>query len=1141
MISDTTHPGASPVPNQAPNQAPELDLTQCDREPVHLAGAIQPHGALLVLTEPELRVIQASANLPTFLGLPEQPPEQSWVGQRLDAWLAPESMVRLRERLAAIPLTGVLAHLMTLPGQPHHPTPLHLFGNRIDGLLILECERADPRAPSPSGERRLLELRDSLQLLQRLSSLSALLDTLVKRVRALTGFERVMVYRFDWDGSGEVVAEARQPGLEPYQGLHYPASDIPAPARRLFACSPLRHIPDVDYAPVPLLPEAPAETGGSPVDLSYSFFRSVSPIHLTYLRNMGVRSTLVIPLMKDGELWGLISCMQHRGPLHLPYEGRVPIEVLGQTAALLLSHLEHREHDAYRARLDEGLHRLSEVLGREGPTHAALMGVAPNLLPAIDATGVALVTEDRTTLLGTTPSLEDCTRLAGWLADRPEPVFATQRLEQAVPEVGAGLSMAYGLLTIRLTGTDRVLWFRPEALTEVHWAGDPHKAVTVIADDPDSRLQPRASFALWKESVRGQSRPWLDCERVHATRLRQTILLAIAERARVLERMLRASEERYRLALDATSEGLWDIDLVTGAVIISDHSSVLFGYAPGEVEPTVAFWKQHLHSEDAPAVLRAQEDYLAGRVPTYAIEHRIITKSGEVRWLRTVGKVLARAPDGTPLRMVGTNADITERQQILAELAEAKAAAEHANASKSLFLANMSHEIRTPMNAILGFSQLMQTDPALTASQVEHLHAITQAGEYLLTLINDILEISKIEAGKAHLYPRTFDLPALLADLELLFRTLTTARGLTLVVDHGVDLPRYVHADEDKLRQILLNLLSNAVKFTHDGGITLRAAARSAADGGWRLVIEVEDTGIGINPQDRSRLFQVFEQTSSGLNRPGGTGLGLAISQRFAHLMGGEITAHGRVGRGSVFRVELPVLEGDAAAIPVPADTRWVVGLAAGQRPPRVLIADDQENNRVILEQMLKQVGFDVLSVGDGQEALRVFQAQTPDLVLMDIAMPVLDGKAATRAIKATARGATTPVIAVTANVFEENRQAIMDCGADDFIAKPFRRAEVFEKIGTALKLVYRYSEPVAPPTRPAEVPLSVSALDGLPVELVASLLSATRSGDITRLLDLIGMVSATHPTVAEGLRALADHFDYDRLQQLFEGGDRDE
>jgi CheY-like chemotaxis protein len=440
----------------------------------------------------------------------------------------------------------------------------------------------------------------------------------------------------------------------------------------------------------------------------------------------------------------------------------------------------------------------------------------------------------------------------------------------------------------------------------------------------------------------------------------------------------------------------------------------------------------------------------------------------------------------------------------------------------------------------------MQSDPALTPSQAESLRGITQAGEHLLTLINNILEISKIEAGKTRLTPRTFDLPALLADLEMLFRTRMTARGLTLLVDRATDLPRYVRGDEDKVRQILLNLLSNAIKFTQEGGIALRAGTRAAGPG-LCLVIEVEDTGVGISPQDTLRLFEVFEQTASGLDRPGGAGLGLAISQRLAHLMGGDISVHSTVGRGSVFRLEVPIEEGDAAALPAPPQPRRVVGLAAGQHQPRVLIADDQHSNRVILERMLEQVGFAVLSVNNGQEAVTAFQTQAPDLVLMDINMPVMDGMAATQAIKASDRGAKTPVIAVTASVFEERRQEIMGCGADDFIAKPFRYAEVFEKIGRHLQLAYRYDRPLAPsaPSAPQMEPgaaaLRAESLAGLPRALVEAMLSATRSGDITRLLDLIGMVSATHPVVAEGLHALADHFDYDRLQQLFEGGDRDE
>jgi PAS domain S-box-containing protein len=532
----------------------------------------------------------------------------------------------------------------------------------------------------------------------------------------------------------------------------------------------------------------------------------------------------------------------------------------------------------------------------------------------------------------------------------------------------------------------------------------------------------------------------------------------------------------------------------------------------------------------------------------------------EVQVRRRDGAILEGLVSGEVIRSQGRQyflmvmIDITERKRTEVALQEMNARleqqagvarelatqAQSANAAKSAFLANMSHEIRTPMNAILGFSQLMQSDPSLTPSQAESLQGITQAGEHLLTLINNILEISKIEAGKTRLTARTFDLPALLADLEMLFRTRMTARGLTLIVDQATDLPHYVRADEGKVRQVLLNLLSNAVKFTREGGIALRAGTRAAGPE-LCLVIEVEDTGVGIAPQDIHRLFEVFEQTASGIDRPGGAGLGLAISRRLARLMGGDISVHSTVGHGSVFRLEVAIEKGDAAALPALPQPCRVVGIAAGQHQPRVLIADDQHSNRVILERMLEQVGFAVLSVSNGQEAVAAFQAQAPDLVLMDINMPLMDGMAATRAIKASDRGAKTPVIAVTASVFEERRQEIMGCGADDFIAKPFRYAEVFEKIGRHLQLEYCYDRPLAPSSTPQTVPdvaaLRAESLTNLPRALVEAMLRATRDGDITHLQQLIDTAATDQPALANGLRVLADAYDYDGLRQLFEGG----
>jgi PAS domain S-box-containing protein len=508
--------------------------------------------------------------------------------------------------------------------------------------------------------------------------------------------------------------------------------------------------------------------------------------------------------------------------------------------------------------------------------------------------------------------------------------------------------------------------------------------------------------------------------------------------------------------------------------------------------------------------------------------------------------------DGTVEFVTGSSRDVTERKRTAEAWRAAKDAAqaanyaenaaaesEAANRAKSVFLANMSHEIRTPMNAILGYSQLMLRDPALGAEAKSNLNIINRSGDHLLALIDDILDMSKIEAGRVALNAATFDLSGFVKDVAAMFRLRAEAKGLGFEVIEEGECARYIVADEGKIRQALINLLGNAVKFTELGWIRMRVSVTEGEGGQLRLAAQVEDTGVGIAAEEQNQLFRPFGQTRSGLKAQGGTGLGLAISREYARMMGGEITVSSEVGKGTIFRLEIPVGAGHARGVVRRTDRRRVVGLLPGQPAQRLLIVDDERNNRDWLNKLLTSVGFSVQEAENGQTAIRIWEEWRPQLILMDIRMPIMDGLEATRRIRASQAGEPPVIIAVSASALDEDRGKVIDCGVDDFVSKPCREDELLEKIRARLSISYLYaggqrSQETNSVAALASV-LNTEVVTRLPIELMEQLRHAVRNGENDRLDALIGKVMEQDAPFAGALRDLADKYEYDALIRLLE------
>ncbi len=598
---------------------------------------------------------------------------------------------------------------------------------------------------------------------------------------------------------------------------------------------------------------------------------------------------------------------------------------------------------------------------------------------------------------------------------------------------------------------------------------------------------------------------------------------------------LQRTTDQKNLILEAAGEGIYGVDLEGRCTFINQVGGKLLGYEPdeliGQLEHAVI---HHSRTDGTP--------YLQGDCPVYSAykngrEYRI---TNEVFWRKDGSQFpveYTSAPMIEKESLLGAVVifkDITAQKQSEQQLINARDQAEQANEAKSRFLASMSHELRTPLNAIIGFTDMMKRDARLHDELQDHLDIVNQSGDHLLALIEDILDIAKAESGKITLNESSIELASFLHSIIAMLAVRAHEKDLLLVLQQETTLPDFICTDELKLRQVLINLIGNAIKFTERGQVTVTVGYQTAAQGpdtGGCLQFAIQDTGPGMTATEQETLFEAFTQTEAGDKSSEGTGLGLTISQRFIELFGGSIEVESTPGQGSVFRFSIDVTIAHEGV--VAQRMRDIEGLAPGQPLYKLLVVEDVEFSRILLVNLLERIGFEVQSAVNGEQAISMVASFQPDLIWMDILMPVMDGKEATKHIRQLPGGDKLPIIAVTASATLMDKASLLAAGFDDVLFKPYHQTQIIECLEEQLGVVFVDKLTVAIDT-PARIlaGLDKGQLKAIPDENRAALRQAVTEGDIEQIQQLIEVLPDDLAELKVALLSLVEDFEFETLLQ---------